>query len=119
MTRFILTAALALGIGLGVANTADAQYAYRYSTVTPYGGVVTNSGISNGYSLQQYHSYASPYGAVNQRYYYGDAFGNSYGRAAGYNTWTGSGYNRGFYQPSPFVAPYGGGYNYGYYGRRW
>jgi len=121
MKRFILAAALAVGLGLGFAGTADAQYVYRYNAITPNGGVVTNSGVYNGFATQQYNSYYSPYGGYRQQYLYGNALGANYGYSNGFNAWNGMGYNRGFYQPSPIV-PFGG-YNYGYgynlYGRRW
>jgi len=119
MNRFVLGAALAAVIGLGTANTADAQYVQRYTTITPNGGVMTQTGVYTLGAYQTYNGYISPYGNVRERVYYGDVYGNSVGRAAGYNTWNGLGYNRGFYQPSPLIAPYGGGYNYNFYGRRW
>jgi len=119
MKRFIVAAALAAVIGLGTANTADAQYVQRYTTITPNGGVVTHSNLYSLGAYQSYNTYVSPYGVVRERGYYTDVFGNSVGVSNGLNTWNGLGYNRGFYQPSPLVYPYGGGYNYNFYGRRW
>ncbi len=47
MTRFLLTAALALGGTAAVTQSADAQYVYRYNTVNPWtGGVVQQGGYS-------------------------------------------------------------------------
>ena len=117
MKRFIVAAALAAVIGLGTASTADAQYVQRYYTITPGGGVAVNTGVYGLGAYQTYNSYYTPFG-VRERTYYTDVFGNSYGQSYGYNAWTGYGYNRGFYQPNPFVNPYGG-YNYNFYGRRW
>jgi hypothetical protein len=118
MKRFAIASAVALAIAFGTAGTADAQYVTQYSRVTPNGGIVTTSQLYNLGTYQSYNTYVSPYGTVKQSAYYNDIYGNSYGRAAGYNTWNGSSYNRGFYQPSPYLAPYGGGYNYNFY-RRW
>jgi hypothetical protein len=119
MKRFAIAAALATVLGLGLAGTADAQYVQRYATITPNGGIATGSSIYNLGTYQSYNSYVSPFGTVKQRSYYTDIYGNSIGASSGYNSFNGYGYNRGFYQPSPFVYPYGGGYNYNFYGRRW
>jgi len=117
MKRFIIAAALAVVIGLGTVSTADAQYVQNYGLVTPRGVVGTTDVYGFG-AFQRYQTYRSPFvGTVNQRMYYTDVFGNTYGQAYGYNNWAGFGYNRGFYQPSPLVNPYGG-YYYNFY-RRW
>jgi hypothetical protein len=118
MKRFAIATVLAAVVGLATASTADAQYIIQNSRVTPNGGLVVSNQLYNLGTYQRYNNYVSPWGTVGQSAYYSDIYGNSYGRAAGYNTWNGNFYNRGFYQPSPFVAPYGGGYNYNFY-RRW
>ena len=118
MKRFAIATVLAAVVGLATAGSANAQYVIQNSQVTPNGGVVVTNQLYNLGTYQSYSSYISPWGAVGQSAYYTDIFGNSVGRAAGYNTWNGNFYNRGFYQPSPFVAPFGGGYNYNFY-RRW
>lgn len=117
MKRFFVTAALAAVIGLGLAGKADAQYVQRYTTITPNGGVVIGNNYSNWGAYQANRTYISPFGAVNQRSYYGDVFGNRAGQSYGYNSYSGYGYNRGFYQPSPFLYP-SSGFGYNYY-RRW
>jgi hypothetical protein len=116
MTRFVTMAVLTVAIGLGTAATADAQYAYRRYNLTPNGGVVVTDNYSNYGAYQTNRTYVSPYGTYNQRSYYNDVFGNVAGQSYGYNAYRGYGYNRGFYQPSPIVNPYYGGYNYY---RRW
>ncbi len=118
MKRFAVAAALAVAIGFGTASNADAQYIIRYARPTPNGGVVTSNQLYNLGTYQSYNTYISPWGGVKQSQYYSDVFGNSYGRVQGFNVYNGSSFNRGFYQPSPFIAPYGGGYNYNFY-RRW
>ena len=118
MTRFAIAAALATALGLSLAGTADAQYVQRYTTITPNGGIASGGTLYNLGTYQSYNNYVSPFGNVRQQSYYGDVYGNSYGMSNGYNAFSGYGYNRGFYQPSPFVYP-GGGYNYNFYGRRW
>jgi len=118
MKRFAIATVLAAVVGLATAGTADAQYVTQYSRITPNGGLVTTNQLYNLGAYQSYNTYVSPFGGVNQSMYYSDIYGNRAGRAAGYNTWSGSSYNRGYYQPSPYVAPYGGGYNYNFY-RRW
>jgi hypothetical protein len=118
MTRFTLVAALAVVLGLGFAGTADAQYIYRNTAITPNGGLVTTHQVYSpfgGYQTQNV--YVSPYGAVRRQYITGDVFGNTYGRANGFNPNTGVFYNRGFYNPSPVLYPYYGGYNYNFYRR--
>lgn len=122
MKRFIFAGVAALAIGLGTASTADAQYVYRTYNTTPYGGVVVNSGISNGFAFQGNRTYVSPFG-YSQRNYYGDAFGNQFGTVNRYNYlnnsfYNGYGYNSGVYLPSPFVYPSTGFGNGGFY-RRW
>src|SRR4051812_45498248 len=118
MKRFAIAAVLAVGLGLSLAGTADAQYIYRYNTITPNGGVASTTQLYNLGAYQAYNTYVSPFGTVNQRAYYGDVYGNSVGRATGYNLYNGMSYNRGYYNPSPLLNPYGGGYNYNFY-RRW
>ena len=118
MKRFTIAAVLAVGLGLGLAGTADAQYIYRYNTITPNGGMTSTTQLYNLGTLQSYNTYVSPFGTVRQSGYYNDIYGNSLGRATGYNLYNGATYNRGFYTPSPFLNPYGGGYNYNFY-RRW
>jgi len=118
MKRFVIAAALATAVGFGTAATADAQYVIPYARVTPNGGVVTGNSVYNLGQYQTFGTYISPFGTVRQQAYYTDVFGNSVGAARGYNPYTGLGYNRGFYNPSPFMYPYGG-YNYNFYGRRW
>ena len=117
MKRFSIAAALAVAIGFGTAATADAQYVIPYAGVTPNGGVVTGNSIYNLGTYQSYGTYISPFGTVRQQAYYTDVFGNTAGAARGYNTWNGSSYNRGYYNPGPFMYPYGG-YSYNFY-RRW
>ena len=117
MTRFTIAAALAAVLGLGFVGKADAQYIYRYTTITPNGGVVTTNQLYAPGAYQTQSMYVSPFGTVRQQAYYGDVFGNTYGRSYGYSPYRGV-YNSGFYNPSPLLYPYGGGYNYGFY-RRW
>jgi len=117
MKRFAFVAALAVAIGLGSEGTASAQYVSGYTVITPNGGVVRTNQVQTFGAVRQYSTYVSPFGTVQKQAYYGDVFGNSYGRAAGYNAFTGYGYNRGFYTTGPFLPTYGG-YNYGFY-RRW
>jgi hypothetical protein len=118
MTRFAIAAALAVALGLGYAGKADAQYVYRYSTITPNGGIATTNQLYTLGAQQTYNTYVSPYGTVRQQAYYGDVFGNTYGRAYGYSPYRGM-YNSGFYNATPSLYnPYGAQYNYGFY-RRW
>ncbi|MBM3981426.1 MAG: hypothetical protein FJ304_14290 [Planctomycetes bacterium] len=117
MNRFVLAATLAAVVGLGTASTADAQYVVRYNRVTPSGGVATTNELYGFGTYQSYNTYVSPFGFVKQQSYYSDIFGNSYGRAQGFNVYSGAGFNRGFYQPSPYLYPFAGGYNYNFYRR--
>ena len=59
MNRFVIGAALALALGFGTANKADAQIVYGYSTPTLYGGVATTGTAITPYGyqylLQTYH----------------------------------------------------------------
>ena len=119
MKRFAIAAALAVVLGLGFAGTADAQYVQRWTTVTPNGGLYTTNQVYSPFgAYQTQNMYVSPYGAVRRSAYYGDPFGNTVGQVYGRNPNTGLMYNRGFYNPSPVLYPYGGGYNYGFY-RPW
>lgn len=117
MKRFALLAAAAVAVGLWSNGPARAQYASGYTVITPGGAVVTNRQVVGFGGVQQYRSVATPFG-VKQQAFYGDAFGNTFGRASGYNAFTGYGFNSGFYNPGPFVPRFAG-YNYGFYGRRW
>lgn len=118
MKRFAIATVLAVVVGLAAAGTADAQYVIQYNRITPNGGVVTTNQVYNLGTYQSYNTYVSPFGGVQrQSAYYTDIYGNSFGRAAGYNNWNGNFYNRGFYQPNPYINPFGG-YNYNFY-RRW
>jgi len=118
MKRFVIAAALAAVIGLGSASTASAQLVYGYS-VPNAGGIVNGTTVVTPGAYQTYNSYYSPFTGVMQRQtYYTDVLGNSYGRSSAYNPYLNLGYRSGFYQPSPYINPYGG-YNYGFYNRRW
>lgn len=120
MTRFAIAATVATALGLGLAGTADAQYVQRYTTITPNGGIATGGTLYNLGTYQSYNNYVSPFGTVKQQSYYGDVYGNTYGRANAYNPYTGFGYNRGYYTAPPsFYNPYGVNYGYNFYGRRW
>jgi hypothetical protein len=124
MKRFTVAAALAVVLGLGLAGTADAQYIQQHYRITPYGGVAKTTQVYNFGAYQSANTFYSPSGAVIQSGYYNDVFGNRSGYSNGYNQWNGNNFNRGFYQPSPILYPYSGGYNYGSgynYGfyRRW
>ena len=117
MKRFAIAAALAVVLGLGFAGKADAQYYYRNTAITPGGGLVTtNQVFVPGAGFQTRNVFVAPNGAVRRQYITGDPFGNTY-FSNGFNPNTGFMYNRGFYQPNPFVYPYYGGYGYGFY--RW
>lgn len=118
MKRFAIAAALATVLGLGFAGKADAQYIYQYRTITPGGGVATTNQVYGLGTYQTYNTYVSPFGGVRQQSYYGDVFGNAYGRSSGYSPYRGT-YNSGFYNAAPnFYNPYGARYNYNFY-RRW
>ena len=117
MKRFTLVAALATVVGLGLADTANAQYVQRYNYVTPYGGYVNSTSLYNLGTYRTFNTYVSPFG-VRQQAYYNDIYGNMAGRASGYNRFNGLNYNSGFYNPSPLMYPFGGGYNYNFY-HRW
>ena len=54
MKRLAIAAALAVAIGLGYAETASAQYIYRYNTITPRGGVASTTQLYNLGAYQQY-----------------------------------------------------------------
>lgn len=118
MKRFAFGAVVALAVAFGTSGTARAQYVTGYTYITPGGGVVRTNQVATFGAVKQYNTFVSPFGTVQKQAFYGDAFGNSFGRAAGYNAFTGFGYNRGFYSPGPLFYPYGG-YSYGFYGRRW
>jgi len=118
MKRFAIASVLAVVVGLAAASAADAQYVIQYNRITPNGGVVRTNQVYGLGAAQSYNTYVSPWGTVGQSTYYSDIYGNSYGRSAGYNSFNGNFYNRGYYQPSPYIAPFGGGYNYNFY-RRW
>ena len=117
MKRFAIAAALATVLGLGFAGKADAQYFYRNTAITPNGGLVTTNQVYGPGGFQTRNVYVAPNGAVKRQYVTGDVFGNTY-MSNGFNPNTGFMYNRGFYQPSPFVNPYPYPYGYSFY-RRW
>jgi hypothetical protein len=118
MKRFVIAAAVAVALGLGTASTASAQYIIQYQRLTPSGGVVTTDSIYNLGAYQTYSTYVSPFGTVKQTAYGTNAFGTTFGVSRGYSPWSGFGYNRGFYSPTPFPSPYTSGYNFNYY-RPW
>jgi len=117
MKRFAIAAALATVLGLGFAGKAEAQYYYRNTAITPNGGLVTTNQAYTPFGVQARNVYVAPNGAVKRQYVTGDLFGNTY-MSNGFNPNTGLFYNRGFYNPSPIVYPYSGGYGYSFY-RRW
>ena len=113
MKRFIAAAAVAVALALGSADTASAQIVYGYNVPTGGGFSRGGAAFAPG-SYQTYNSYYSPFTGVVQSQAYGtNVFGQTYGRSAVYNPWTGLGYNTGFYQPNRYLWPYGG-YNWGF-----
>lgn len=117
MKGFVLAAAVTLSVGFVGAGKADAQIVYGYS-VPGYGGIYSNRTVLGVGASQSYNSFYSPYTGVFQNQVSGSNWlGQNYGRAYGYNPWTGLGYNYGFYQPNTYIMPYGG-YNFGFV-RRW
>jgi len=114
VNKFFVAATLAVAFGFGTADKADAQIVYGYSA--PVGGGVYSTGtIYNnfGTAYKSYESFYSPFTGIAQKQVYGaDVFGNSFGRSSGYNNFTGQSYRGGFYQPNPYVNPFGGT-NYG------
>jgi hypothetical protein len=116
MTRFLLTAALALGATAAFTHTADAQYVYRYATVNPWtGGVVQQGGYVTPFGAQAATQYVNPWtGASVQRYAYQNPWGTTVYRSSGFNPYYG-GYSRGYYTPGFGVPPYAGSF----YHYRW
>lgn len=117
MKRFAIAAALAVVLGLGFSGKADAQYFYRNTAITPGGGLITTNQVYTPFGVQARNIYVAPNGAVKRQYITGNPFGNTY-FSNGFNPNTGAFFNRGFYQPNPFIYPYPyyGGYNFY---RRW
>jgi hypothetical protein len=116
MRHFVIAAAVAVGLGLGFANKADAQIVYGYNV--PAGGGIVSGGTAYGPGgYQTFQRYYSPWtGQAYGQMYGANVLGQTYGRSFGYNPWLGLGYRTGFYQPYPFTPL--GGYNYGFV-RRW
>lgn len=116
MTRFFLAAALAVGGTAAFATTADAQYVYRTTTVSPWtGGVVQQGGYVTPFASQAAYTYVNPWtGAGVQRFGYQNAFGTTVYRSSGYNPYYG-GFSRGSYYPGFGVTPLAGSY----YRYRW
>jgi hypothetical protein len=115
MNRFVIAAAAAAALGLGTAGKADAQYVYRWTQATPYGGVVSTNQVYGPFGAQTYNSYYSPYAGVRTQAYGADVFGNYYNQAYGSSPFYGT-YNRGYGYAAPnFYNPYGGAYGYNYY----
>jgi len=120
MKRFVIAAALAAVLGLGFADTAQAQYVRGYTTITPSGGIATGGMAVGPGAYQTYNNYYAPNGNVYRKAYYTDVLGNSYGQSYGYNFFNGTSFNRGFVQPSPLLYPFAGpAYNYNFYRRAW
>ena len=118
MTRFLIAAVAAVALGLVSADKADAQIVYGYN-VPRGGGVVSGATVLAPGGYQTYNSYFSPFtGVMYNQTYYTDVFGQRYGRAYGYNPWTGLSYQQGFYQPNYYAFPYGGYSNYSFF-RPW
>jgi hypothetical protein len=118
MKRFVIAATLAVAFGLGFAHTANAQYVLPYAGFTPNGGFDRGTTVITPGGVQSYNTYVSPFGTVKQSATATNAFGTSIGVSRGFNPYTGIGFNRGFYTPSPYLYPYGTGYGYNFY-RRW
>jgi len=118
MKRFLVAAAVALGLGFASTGDAKAQIVYGYSV--PQGnGIVTNRAMITPGSYQTSSSFYSPWTGTMLRQSYGtNVFGQAYMRNSAYNAFSGMGYRTGFYQPNYYAFP-NGGYNYNYFGRRW
>lgn len=116
MTRYVLTAALALGGTAAFAPTADAQYVYQYGGVNPWtGGVVTQRTYVTPFASQAAYQYANPYTGVQvARYGYQNAWGTNVYRSTGFSPYYG-GFNRGYYNPGFGASPFAGNY----YRYRW
>jgi len=143
MKRLMISAALALALGLGTASVANAQIVYGYSipvaggvettgtAYTPYGsqtftnfyspftGTIgqTSGSYSTPYGTRTFSNYYSPFTGTVGQAYTTNIFGAANSTTYGYNPYTGYRYGTGYYQPNVYVAPYSG-VNYGWLRRR-
>lgn len=67
MKRFLIAAAFAMALGLGVSSSAHAQLVYGYS-IPAYGGIESNGGTFTPYGPQNFTNFYSPYTGLMSQY---------------------------------------------------
>ena len=120
MKRIVVAAVAAAALGFTTASRADAQIVYGYSSGYAPGGVVSNTtyGVPGLYT-ENFSTYYSPYSGLYRQMNYADVTGLNYARSSVYNPYLNLGYRTGYYQPGPYVNPFGLYSTYGRYYRRW
>lgn len=114
MTRFLLAAVLAAAGTAALAPKAEAQYFYRYNTVNPYtGGLSQQNAYVTPFGSQYGTTYYNPYtGYAAQRYAYQNPWGTTLYQNNQYSPFYGNA-SRGYYYPGFGASPFAGNwYNY-------
>jgi len=99
MNRFVIAAALAVALGLGLSTRVDAQIVYAYSVPT-VNGVETTGTTITPWGTQTSTSFFNPFtGASVGQTYTTNGLGMGYSQTYGYNPFVGSRYGTSFYNP--------------------
>jgi hypothetical protein len=108
MKRFVVTATLAVALGLGYSGRADAQIIYGYSAPT-VSNTMAGGSVLMPVQPGMFNTFSSPLQGVMLQPSINPNFGTPYG----FNRFTGMGFNgmsfnNGFVQPNMFGNPYFG-----------
>ena len=114
MRCFVVTATLAVALGLGSSGRADAQIIYTSPFPTTNGMMMTNGPVLLPSQPGMMNTFSSPLRGVMFQPGINPNFGTPFGfnRFNGMNV-TGMGFNNSFFQPNMFGTPYFGNPLYG------
>jgi hypothetical protein len=112
MKRFVVTATLAVALGLWSSGRADAQIIYGYSVPTVNGTMMTNGPILMSSGPGMFNTFSPPLRGVMLQPSVNPNFGTPFGFNQ-VNRFSGMGFNNSFFQPNTFGNPYFGNPFYG------
>src|SRR5262245_37534703 len=103
MKPFIVTATLAVALGLGYSGKADAQIIYGFSTPT-MNGTMTGGSVLMPSGPGMFNTFSSPFRGVMVQ----PSIGPSFPSPFGFNRFNSFGFNNGFFLPNTFGNPFFG-----------
>src|SRR6478735_6566601 len=102
MKRFVVTATLAVALGLGYSGRAEAQIIYGSPFPTTSGMMMTGGPVLLPGQAGMMNSFSSPLRGVMLQ----PSINPNFGTPFGFNRFNGMGFNNSFFQPNMFGNPF-------------